>query len=100
MDAETCQSGRSFPTHSSPASTVAVGAVEMTFPSSRGTVVSIEPTDFAPVSMASAPSVNTVQISAESVQDLRLAAWLSTGCHGLFGVSQGGTPRCCFCVVY
>src|ERR1700677_3406967 len=41
-------------------------------PSSRTFVASIEPTDFADGVMALAPSANTVQVSAESVQDLRL----------------------------
>src|ERR1700677_3652518 len=41
-------------------------------PSLRTFVASIEPTDFADGVMALAPSANTVQVSAESVQDLRL----------------------------
>src|SRR5580692_4869488 len=78
MAAVVCQCGRSRIGAFSPASGAppswgatlsASGSID---PSSRKFVAPIEPTDFAPGVMAGAPSANTVQISAESVQDLRL----------------------------
>ena len=78
MAAVVCQRGRSriwafSPASGAPPAAGTTGSVSgLTDPSSRTFVASMESTDFANGVMAWAPSANTVQISAESVQDLRL----------------------------
>src|ERR1700729_1223283 len=72
MGAVGCQRARSRIWDFSPASGTTGSVSGLTDSSSRTFVASMESTDFAHVVMAWAPSANTVQTSAESVQDLRL----------------------------
>src|ERR1700722_10779014 len=72
MAAVACHRGRSRLLATSFGSVATDSVPGSADPPSRTSVTSIGPIDFAHVLMAGERSANTVQISAESVQDLRL----------------------------